>query len=240
MLDTTSKHYLPVPLFAFVAWLLLLLVSVSTPITKSIYLAQVAANVNVGGPFHLAEAQTAVRFGVSGWCSSPFHAEVAGIIQDNTPAQCSPKKLGYTFDSQVLDLLHINIDKNISTTLTFGLSTHIVAAVLSFVALLTSLVAIWRMSRLSAGITTVFLLLATLFALIAFIFDAVFVKTVKHLLDVQNTISVKTGNGTWMTLSAFLLLTLTSIMSCIGFIRAFRARAYVNNNIDNEKTAARY
>jgi len=225
MRTNTTTTYLPVPLLCFVCWLLLLLVTVSTPITRNIYLAQVNANVDVGGTFDVAKASTQLRFGVYGWCSSGVHAEAAGgLISHNEPAVCSPKHLGYDFDSDVLDRLNINIADNISHTLTFGLSTHLVATVLSFVALVLSLVTLCRMSRMTAAATTMFILLATLFALIAFIFDIVFATTTKHILAKgHDFISVKVGNGTWMTLSAFILLLVASIMSCIGCVRVGRA-----------------
>lgn len=56
------------PALVFVAFLLLLLVSLSVPITKSIYLFRLAANVSVS--FVQAAASTTVKFGVWGYCSS--------------------------------------------------------------------------------------------------------------------------------------------------------------------------
>jgi len=228
----TTKYYLPVPLFAFVAWILLLLATVSTPITKSIYIAQVSAKIDVGGVFNVAQASTSVRFGVYGWCISELKAEVAGGLLGHTePAKCSPKKIGYEVNSEVLDRLNLDdLDDNVSTTLTFGLATHIVAAVLSFVALLASLFTLWRGSRITAGVTMIFMILALLFAIIAFAFDIAFATIARHVLragPAEDWITVKIGNATWMTLVAMILLLVTSFMSCIGCVRVGRAgRSY--------------
>jgi len=75
-MQLTTKYYLPVPLFAFVAWILLLLATVSAPINKSFYIAQVTADIDVGGRFNVAKASTSVRFGVAGWCISELKASV--------------------------------------------------------------------------------------------------------------------------------------------------------------------
>jgi len=224
----TTMFYLPVPLILFVSWLLLLLVTVSTPITNSIYLAQVNANIDIGGVFNVAQANTSVRFGVYGWCASELKAEVAGGIWDHSePAQCSDRELGYTFDNVVLQRLRLdNIEDNISTTVTFGLSTHLVAAVLSFVALLVSFWSLLRMSRAAAGVTMVFTILALIFAIIAFAFDIAFVNAARDVLTAgpaDKVLSVKTGNGTWMTLSAMILLLLASFMTCLGCVRVGRS-----------------
>ncbi|KAH7107524.1 actin cortical patch SUR7/pH-response regulator pali [Auriculariales sp. MPI-PUGE-AT-0066] len=236
----TTIFYVPVPLLAFISWILLLLATVSTPITKSIWIAGVNANVSIGGRFNLAEASTSVRFGAYGYCVSAIHAELAGgLLDHDEPAECSQKKMGYTFDSTVLSRLGIGkLDDDISSTVTFGLSTHLVAAVLSFVALLTSLWALLRMSRAATAATIVFSTLAFIFALIAFAFDIAFASITRRILRTSlgdRFVSVDIGNATWMTLSAMILLLIMSVMSCLGCVRVIRSRRSYD-----EKDTARY
>ena len=59
---------LATPLLVFVAFLLLLLVTLSAPIIHSIYLFLLSADVSVS--LIQASARTAVKFGVWGYCTS--------------------------------------------------------------------------------------------------------------------------------------------------------------------------
>lgn len=207
---------------AFVAWLLLLLVTVSTPINKSIYIAQIDAHAQAGiGPFDVAQVDGSVRFGVYGYCISAIHASgLGGHLSHDVPAECSERKLGYSFDSKVLDALHIgNLEDDLSTTLTFGLATHLVAAVLAFVTLLAAL---WSAARVPVKVAAIAALasslLAVLFALIAFIFDAVFAGMSRRILrKVTDSVSVSIGNATWLTMTAFILLLVAALSSAFAW-----------------------
>lgn len=114
------------PVILFIAWLLLLLVSVSVPITKTIYLYKVV--VNVGSS--LLGANGSVTFGLWGYCVSNIDVTgtccsgffrryrlylihlslyrpttVLGSAHDNA-ASCSKVKLGYTVDSNTANALY--------------------------------------------------------------------------------------------------------------------------------------
>src|SRR5258705_10004704 len=99
------------PIFSFIAFLFLLLVSVSVPTIKSIYL------------FYLTTASNPplrINFGVWGYCipttrygSVTYSCwslimlilfRVAGIFR-STSAYCSPTRLGWTFDGKVASYL---------------------------------------------------------------------------------------------------------------------------------------
>ncbi|EJD53075.1 hypothetical protein AURDEDRAFT_180656 [Auricularia subglabra TFB-10046 SS5] len=219
-------------LAAFVAWLLLLLAIVSTPINNHFYIAQVDAHAQAGlGGISLGKVDGSVRFGVYGYCISTIHASGFGLSHD-VAGECSERKLGYSFDSKVLDALHIgDLEDDVSTSITFGLSTHLVgmsSAVLSFVALLG---AIWTAvnPKDSVSVPVKFFAtciaggLASLFALIAFVFDAVFTGAARRILrKVSDSVSVRAGNAVWMTLSAMLLLIIATILSWIALKRAHR------------------
>lgn len=64
------------PLLLFIAWLLLLLVSVSVPITKTIYLFNLIANISSG--ILRSSATASAKFGVWGYCYSGV--DVSGMF----------------------------------------------------------------------------------------------------------------------------------------------------------------
>lgn len=105
-------------LLLFTAFLLLLLVSLSVPITKTIYLFELFANVNSGAL--KSGVHGYVKFGVWGYCFSG--ADVTGMsypsvlsyalvnfrcvfvvfgTPHNSAATCSQVVLGYTFDKTI-------------------------------------------------------------------------------------------------------------------------------------------
>ncbi|KAF9052968.1 hypothetical protein BJ165DRAFT_825879 [Panaeolus papilionaceus] len=124
-----------VPFLQFVAFLLLLLATVSTPVTKTIYLFQLAASASSN--FFKSGVNGSIRFGVWGYCLSAIQVSVAGFNRSTDP-RCSPKRLGYTFDSTISNALNIdNIEDAISRTTTAALVLHPIATALTFLTLLT-------------------------------------------------------------------------------------------------------
>lgn len=65
-----EPSHIGTPILFFIAWLLLLLVTLSVPIIKSINLFQIGTNITVGSGIFSASARAAVNFGVFGWCST--------------------------------------------------------------------------------------------------------------------------------------------------------------------------
>ena len=114
------------PLLIFSAFLLLLLVSLSVPIIKSIDLLKLSAIVNEGISFASVQVTGSVKFGVWGYCISAINVEyvlfsytfveqfiidillfpsVAGQDFDRA-AECSDPHLGFTFDQNVQNALY--------------------------------------------------------------------------------------------------------------------------------------
>ncbi|KAH9945998.1 actin cortical patch SUR7/pH-response regulator pali [Epithele typhae] len=187
-------------LFFFVSWLLLLLVSLSVPITKTIYLLQ----VNAAASSSLLDSQAAasVRFGVWGYCTSGIDAEVFGF--DHTVAgQCSHPKLGYTFDSSVAQALHVDsLADTISSTLSAALVLHVVDCILAFLALVSALLTIhWSPHVRAAFFTTLgAALLAAILTTVTFIIDLVVAAVARD--KITDEVHVSRGNAIWMTVSA--------------------------------------
>ncbi|KAI0709380.1 actin cortical patch SUR7/pH-response regulator pali [Earliella scabrosa] len=193
-------------LFLLVSFLLLLFVSLSTPIIKSIYLFQLSADAS--SSLFNSQASGSVRFGVWGYCTSETNVEVFG--SDHTTAgQCSRARLGYTFDSEVASLLHVDdLSDAISATLSTALVLHVVDCILTFVALASSLfVRKWRAqdfkidsapySRpwLIATLTAAFL--AAILTTVAFIIDLVFSSIVKNRItdEADGVLHASRGNA---------------------------------------------
>lgn len=110
------------PVLIFAAFILLLLVSLSAPIIKSIFLFRLTANVGSG--LLNTDANGSVNFGVWGYCVSTINVSYVVLlsahksstklciislrvvgIDHSTAAQCSKAHLGYTFDKTVVNAL---------------------------------------------------------------------------------------------------------------------------------------
>ncbi|KAJ6547464.1 actin cortical patch SUR7/pH-response regulator pali [Mycena capillaripes] len=216
------------PVFLFIAFLLLLLVTLSVPITKTIFLFRLAAD----GSSSLLDssASTSVVFGVWGYCTSGIDVSIIGINHD-TPAQCSKPHLGYTFDSTVAKALHVSGFENlISKTLTAVLALHPVVVALTFVTLLISLFMLRRgsngTSRLPSLLALIMGLITAILTTVVFLIDVILVAVVrKHVhKDTDGVLTLSWGNAVWMTLVAAILLWIANVGSCAGVCGGNRRR----------------
>jgi len=203
------------PVLNSIAFLLLLLVSLSAPIIKSIYL--LSAGVNIDSSLLKSGANGSVRFGVWGYCISAVQVSVLGL-DEKTNSKCSKPHLGYDINQTVASALDISGFTNaVSKSLTVALVLHPVACGLAFLALLTSLGMIRRSpsagTRLFSIITLAIGTLAGVFATIAFLIDVALVAIVRDKLNdalkkdhLQGDASLNWGNAVWMTLGATIAL----------------------------------
>ncbi|KAI0797689.1 actin cortical patch SUR7/pH-response regulator pali [Abortiporus biennis] len=223
------------PLLIFVAFLLLLLVSLSAPIINSIYLFRLVANISAS--LLDSGASGSARFGVWGYCLSSIDVSVLGI-DHNSAAQCSKAKLGYNFDSNVATALHVNGLQNvISRTLTAALVLNPIACSLTFLALLSSLFILRRhgagVSRLASLFTLGIGLVAALLTTIVFLIDVIFVAIVRHRIKnaTDGDLIFDWGNAVWMTLGATIALWGALVGACCGLVglrRSNKARDSMN------------
>jgi len=208
------------PSLLFIAFLLLLLVTLSVPIIKTIYLFNLSANVST----LLESGSGNIRFGVFGWCTSGL--DVSGIVSDSvTAAECSKAHLGYTFDSTVASDLHVDSNELaniISKTTTAVLVLHPIACALTFVTFLISLFMLRRgsngTSRLPSFLTLGFGILATLLTTIVFLIDVILVAVVRNRIknDTDGDVTLNWGNAVWMALGATIALWLAMVGACGG------------------------
>ncbi|KAJ7618978.1 hypothetical protein DFH06DRAFT_1342313 [Mycena polygramma] len=142
-------------LFLLIAFLLLFRVNLSVPVTKTVSLFHISAAFK-GSQVVIAEsASAALDFGVWGVCFDGFDFNVKlqdpipgifrrGIIPNHIGASCHR---GYTLDSTVASLLGLDkLVDLVSAPLTGALALYTVAAVLTFISLLSSLICFRRTS----------------------------------------------------------------------------------------------
>ncbi|KAF7295021.1 hypothetical protein MIND_01040200 [Mycena indigotica] len=205
----------------FIVFLLLLLVTLSVPIIKTIFLFRLTAAASSG--FFNSSASSSVVFGVWGYCTSGVDVSVASINRD-APGHCSERKLGYTFDSTVARALHVSgFEKLISKGLTAVLALHPVVVCLTFIVLVLSLFALrrrevhgsarlWSLLLFGVGVLTAIL------TTIVFLIDVILVAVVRHRVhtDTDGVLTLNWGNAVWMTLTATILLWIAVIGSLTG------------------------
>ncbi|KAF8969969.1 actin cortical patch SUR7/pH-response regulator pali [Flammula alnicola] len=216
------------PFLVFAAFVLLLLVSLSAPIIKPIYLFRLSGNVS--SSLLKSGASGSVNFGVWGYCISGINVAVVGVNRQ-TDGQCSKTHLGYTFDSTVANALNANgLENIISRTTTSVLVLHPVTAGLAFLTLLISLFILRRGSNgtsrfpslITMGLGSFTAFLTTVVFLIDVILVAVVRKRVRDATD--GRITMVWGNAVWMTLGAAVALWLSTFGACCGILGCGRRR----------------
>jgi len=216
--------------FFFIGWLLLLLVTLSVPIIKSIYLFQIGVNETVGISLLSASAQAAVNFGVFGWCSVYERATAAGINIVNKPAECSGRHLGYTITPAVQDILSAINEQDLVNVINKGLTVvlvlHPIACGLAFVAFAFALFSGLRPAagRVSAFLATAIGALAAFLTTIVFIIDCVLTGVAKSRIHSKTSGAAyaKFGNAEWITLGAAIATWIGVVASCCGIFRSRR------------------
>ncbi|KIY64240.1 pali-domain-containing protein [Cylindrobasidium torrendii FP15055 ss-10] len=213
------------PLFTsfsvFSAFLLLLLVSVSTPITQSIRLFTISTRTENSNIFSSSVSGSA-HFGVWGYCVEAIQVSIAGA-DFNTDSGCSEPKLGYTFDKTLAEALQVDEYTDlISRTTVAALVLHPIACGLAFLTLVLSLFMFRRGDNNTARLPS-FLTLAvgTLTALVTtavFLIDVIVVAVLRNKVrdETDGTLTATWGNAVWMVLGAAVALWLAVAGSCAG------------------------
>jgi len=183
--------------FLLISFVLYLLVALSIPIIKPIYLFVLDFDTQPGQP--ATSIATDIRFGVWGYCASSV-LDLPTIFSND--GECTPLRLGYNVPEDILALTGYPQVANIALEgLTFLLVLHPICAGLSGIGMFTSLF-------LSSQCMTVFSLVSTIFTAI--------IGTVALAADLSleivardeaspltgGAVSVGWGNGVWMVLVA--------------------------------------
>jgi len=196
------------PILFFCAFIPLLIVSLSVPILKTIFLFQLTALVTADFD---SSAAGSVNFGVWGYCTSAINISVADV-RDDRPATCSHPHLGYTFDSTVANALGVSgIENLVSNATTGALVLHPVACGLTFVALLISLLTLRRANasnrRLDLSVIGVGLLAAVVTTLVLLI-DVIVIAVIRSKVHshTDGAVSLNWGDAVWLVTAAVLVL----------------------------------
>ncbi|KAH6914026.1 SUR7/PalI family-domain-containing protein [Coprinopsis sp. MPI-PUGE-AT-0042] len=175
----------------FCAFVLLLLVALSSPVIQPIYLLNVHTNETTTRPV------SELRFGVWGACA---------LSAENLKTVCLGPQLGYTAPRELLQLLQYppEIADSIKRNLTITLILHPISTVLAFLTMLFSL-------RLATHGWATFVLVvaavAGITSIVALAVDIALVVSVRNHASFTrgqqgNALQVDFGNAVWMTLAA--------------------------------------
>jgi len=184
------------------AFILLFIPSISIPVTNTIYLLRL--DFISSGLLGTLQANGRIEFGVWGYCVFPIRAVALGNSVGLTSAQCSPKKLGYTFDNELVNLTGLKQAADlISSTTSTGLVLHPISCALAFIALVACIIAVYRPHRFWDITALIAGYLGAVLATIAFIFDCVLYGVARHKLTI---VSIQWGNAISLTIAGAVAL----------------------------------
>ena len=211
------------PILLFIAFLLLLLVSLSVPIIKTIFLFRLKAQLEES--FTGASANGDVTFGVWGYCTGAAEASAFGF-STTRDGSCSRPRLGFELDNQILEILGLddNLDA-LNRVLTAALVLHPIACGITFIALVISLFMLRRGSnglsaRLPSFLTLGFGALAGILTTAVFLIDVIMVAILRSRVrdQTEGQVTAVWGNAVWMTLGATVATWLAICGACCGMV----------------------
>jgi len=214
----------------FTAFLLSLLVGLSLPITKPIYLLRFYS-VRTGQPD--TSIATDLRFGVWGVCANSVLDEPT-IFSDN--GQCYGPQLGYVVPDSIIALTGIStslVDAVLKGLLVI-LVLHPIAAGLSFVTLISSL---FLASHPLSILALVLAIITALVSSVVFAVDLALVIVAKNevsqLEDLQ--FAIQWGNAPWMGLAAVILTWLAVVALSARACYCFGVRRLHHHHHDEKE-----
>jgi hypothetical protein len=242
-----KRHAIVTCFFLFGAFLLFLLVALSLPIIKPIYVLEISANI--------AEIETSVatqlRFGVWGFCASRFASPLFSTSRhrlcllllakrseeaDRTILYCSKlkgsttecvgPKLGYTLNPQTIAAItnDTNLVNVILNGLTILLVLHPVAAGLALLTLLPAIASCFVYHKLPWIISLVLSVPTAIVSSIVFSADLALVIVARDKIKSDSILhfSVDFGNGVWMVLVSTLFTWIAMVLLSARVCPCFR------------------
>ncbi|TFK50975.1 hypothetical protein OE88DRAFT_1712838 [Heliocybe sulcata] len=204
------RHHRTLSLFIhglfFVAFLLFLLVALSLPIIKTIYLLTLHAEPRADQP--ATNVATELQFGVWGFCATSVLNPPTWFTN---PGDCVGPQLGYRVDNSTTlgqDILLLtgypDIVNAITETLTVILVLHPVVAGLSLVVASTSL---FLESHVMSTLSLVIAIITALLSSLVFAIDLALVIVAMNVVKgiTIGNFSITFGNAVWMVLAGMVL-----------------------------------
>jgi len=195
-------HYSYISFAAFVllliAFIIFLLVALSLPITKTVYLLKVTAAHNPNQP--PTNIATTLKFGVWGLCATSV------LDGPKNYGECFGPQLGYTIPSSLIVLtgLDPSIIQILLNALVVLLVLHPVAASLSFLTFINSL---FLGHHAVAIVALILAIVTSLISTAVFAIDLALVLVAKSNVKLikVGSFAVTSGNAVWMVLAATIL-----------------------------------
>ncbi|KAL7409034.1 SUR7/PalI family-domain-containing protein [Mrakia frigida] len=213
---------LPGAVISFLAFVLLLVCTVSTPIWKPVYFLKADVAVSSLG----TTLSGSSRFGIWGHCEGGRTDSI--IYSGSTTASCSPIKLGYSFDPEILgvDVLSSSKAKRVMPALTGALVLVVVSCALAFLTFITSMFSIFCASRFWEIMSFLWCLLAALIVWISWIINIILFSLVRKRLSsyTNNQLQASYGPALWIQLAAAILLLIATCFTCVGTLGSYRQR----------------
>jgi len=214
-----KRHATITGFFLFGAFLLFLLVALSLPIIKSIYVLQIKSLTSPAQPE--TSVATQLRFGVWGFCAS---SELSG-----SPTECVGPQLGYTLNSQTIEVItnQTELVDIILKGLTILLVLHPIAAGLALLTLMPVAASCLVYHKLPWILSLVLSVPTAIVSTVVFAADLALVIVARNKATDYSAIhlSIDFGNGVWMvlvsTLFTWIAMVLLSarVCRCFGFGR---------------------
>ncbi|GAA6001353.1 SUR7/PalI family protein [Rhodotorula paludigena] len=197
----TSLHLATGTIVVFAATVLLIFVTVSTPLIKSIHFLKATIDTQVGN----TNVRGEITLGCFGYC-----------VGDT----CTSAKLGYSLD--IAGLLDLgdgrlgDLSNSVLKWITYVLILHPIAAGFGLISVLFGILAHTR-GFAGTALSTCFASFAAAIALLAFVFDiAAFVIAKNRISSSDVGGSAELGNAIWMTLAALILYATAGIFFGCG------------------------
>jgi len=207
---TLQKHPIQIltPIVLLAAFLLLLFVSLSLPLIKTIYILEIQANLPPDLP--ITSEATSVRFGLWGYCASGY--TFASILPAYTENYlCSPPRVGYKIDSVILELVNDNQIANILLdSVTYVLIIHPIACGLTLLIMIPAMLQMF-MPPMPGYVEICTLLISIVPALVTtavFAVDIVLVVVARQRINALTggSLFILWGPAVWMTCAAMICL----------------------------------
>ncbi|KAI9632738.1 SUR7/PalI family-domain-containing protein [Dioszegia hungarica] len=190
----------PALFFTASGFILLLLVTLSVPYTKTIYL------LSITGP----GASGNVRLGVFGACYEGGNAEFLGYSYSGF-SRCTPATVGYDLDARFFGTgSNANGAQVVAKTLAGALVLNPIAAGFAGISFIFALLAWLASSRVAEILCFLTLFFTSLAAWVAFALDISIALVARKRVEdyTRDVFDARLGAGVWLALAAAILLTL--------------------------------
>ncbi|OCF75086.1 hypothetical protein I204_03935 [Kwoniella mangroviensis CBS 8886] len=215
-----AKAAFPALFFTLAGFILLLLVTLSVPIIKTIYLLQV--RFDRSGT--TGSTSLGANAGVFGLCYQGGQASFLGFDYSSNAA-CTDPAVGYTFDENFLGLDNSGLSRAVIKGLAGSLILNAIAAGFAGLSLVWSFFAWLCASRGWEIFTFISLFFSVLTAWLAWALDLALALVARHRIEdaSDDVLDARIGNGVWLALGGAVAVTLALCFAGCGMFGRYRS-----------------